>query len=409
MRARFWTSALAVVVAVGGCALVTAPASATVPETSAADAQIATALNLRATPAAFGARFSGQVVDVESGAVVWERDSGWLLIPASTAKLVTATNAIAAFGPRHRITTSVVRGTSWRHVVLVGGGDPSLSGADLAGLARTTVAELRLRGVTRVKVWFDDSLFPAPTLAAGWKAGYVPTDVRAVRALVVDERHAADTSLVAATVFAAKLKAAGVGVIAVGRGRAPGGAASVATVRGDRVDVIVRQMLMASDNDHAEALHRLVALRVGQRATWAGSAVAARTVAAGQGLRLGATQLHDGSGLSMRDRLSAAQLASLVARAVSVSSPVATSLPVAGVSGTLRASYGRFTTRPSRCAAGLVHAKTGTLDQVVTLAGWTTGVDGRVKAFAFVVNGAGDSLTLKRRIDALAATVTGCY
>ena len=233
-----------------------------------------------------------------------------------------------------------------------------------------------------------------------------------MRALVVDEHHAADTSLDAARVFAAQLARAGVSVTAVGRGRAPLGAATLATVRGDRLDAMVARMLQTSDNDHAEALHRLVALAVGQRATWTGAALAQRSVAAEQGVVLGATQLYDGSGLSRSDRLTASQLVTLVTGALaphSASGPVARSLPIAGLTGTLRASLGRFATAPSRCAAGVVHAKTGTLDQAVTLAGWTTGADGRLKAFAFVVNDAGDSLTLKRRVDDLAATVTGCY
>ena len=58
---------------------------------------------------------------------------------------------------------------------------------------------------------------------------------------------------------------------------------------------------------------------------------------------------------------------------------------------------------------GKVWAKTGTLGDVVTLAGWTTGADGRVKAFAFVVNGKTSSTTLQQNVDMLAATVTGCY
>jgi len=56
-----------------------------------------------------------------------------------------------------------------------------------------------------------------------------------------------------------------------------------------------------------------------------------------------------------------------------------------------------------------VFAKTGTLSDVVALAGWTTGVDGRIKTFAFLVNGKTSSTTLKQNVDMLAATVTGCY
>jgi D-alanyl-D-alanine carboxypeptidase/D-alanyl-D-alanine-endopeptidase (penicillin-binding protein 4) len=57
-----------------------------------------------------------------------------------------------------------------------------------------------------------------------------------------------------------------------------------------------------------------------------------------------------------------------------------------------------------------VHAKTGTLSDAVALAGWTKGADGRVKAFAFVINGTPTSMTsMRQNIDMLAATVTGCY
>lgn len=383
------------------------------PVVSPVDAQIASALTARMTPASFGSRFSGQVVDVASGRVVWQSNPNWMLKPASTAKLVTATDALTVFGPAHRFTTSVRRGSSWAHVVLVGGGDPSLTTTQMAVLARGTLARLRQQGVRRVKVWYDESLFPVPTLAPGWLVRDVPREVRGVRALVVNRHVVPDTARDAALVFAGMLKTGGVGVIAVAPGRAPAGSFLTATVAGDRLDTIVTHMLIASDNDDAEALHRLVALRVGQPATWAGSALAERAVLGTQGITLTPAQLYDGSGLSRRDRLTAAQLVALVANALSPSQPAlrvlaTTALPVSGVSGTLRAAYGRFAKAPTACAAGLVHAKTGSLADTVTLAGWTTDAAGQLKAFAFIVNDRTDSLTIKRRVDLLAATITGC-
>jgi D-alanyl-D-alanine carboxypeptidase/D-alanyl-D-alanine-endopeptidase (penicillin-binding protein 4) len=83
-------------------------------------------------------------------------------------------------------------------------------------------------------------------------------------------------------------------------------------------------------------------------------------------------------------------------------------LPVSGRTGTLQAAYGRFTAATSRCAVGKVHAKTGTLSDAVSLSGWTVGADGRVKAFAFIVNGRPATLALKQSVDMLAATVVGC-
>ncbi len=189
----------------------------------------------------------------------------------------------------------------------------------------------------------------------------------------------------------------------------------LASSAGQTVSQIVSRMMLESDNEHAEALHRLVGIKLGYGKTWsaAKSAQSARLSAEG----LSSTALYDGSGLSRSDRLSGIQLAKLVANVFEPgnATPLAllrssSGLPIAGQTGTLRASYGRFTASTSKCAVGRVHAKTGTLSDAVSLAGWTRGIDGRVKAFAFVINGKPTSMTLMRQnIDMLAATVTGCY
>jgi len=393
----------------------TSTAAVVTARTSAASAnlRISRLLTSRAASAGLGTRFAGSVVDVASGSTVWSRGGGVGLMPASTTKLVTATNALSVYGPTHRFATTVRRGSSWNSVVLVGAGDPSLSGADLTVLARATAAQVRAHGAATVRVWADDSLFPRPTLAQGWKTSYVPNEVRAVRALVVDEHHAADTSLDAASVFAKKLKAAGLTVSSVGRATTPKGSPLLASVRGDDLRSIITKMLLVSDNDHAEALNRLVAVAERRGATWTAARAAQRAVLAREGLRLADRRLWDGSGLSRSDRLTAGELARIVAHAFAAGQPELAllredGLPLAGRTGTLKASYGRFVTADSRCAQGKVHAKTGTLGDVAALAGWTKGTDGRIKAFAFVVNGKKANLTLKRKLDMLAATVTGC-
>lgn len=387
-----------------------APASATY-RPSTADARLARALTARTVSTA---GLSGAVIDVGSDRVVWSRRGGVPRMPASTAKLVTATAALRIFGPDHRFSTTVRQGANASRVVLVGAGDPSLSSADLGRLARDTAASLRIRKVRRVSVWADDSLFPRPSAAVGWRSSYVPDDVRAVRALVVDRHQVADTSLDAARVFAGLLKRQGVQVVWAGRGRTPRGARLLARVRGDRLSAIVTRMLLASDNDHAEALHRLAAVATGRPATWAGAEQATRVALAGEGITLSRNALRDGSGLSRADRLSAVQLARVADNALEAGQPELAplregALPLAGRTGTLWAGYGRFSTTPSRCAAGQVVAKTGTLRDVVALAGWTRARDGRVKAFAFVINGPTATRTLKQRVDGFAATVNGCY
>jgi D-alanyl-D-alanine carboxypeptidase/D-alanyl-D-alanine-endopeptidase (penicillin-binding protein 4) len=400
--------------AAGTVATGTVTASSTY-QFTAADLRIRSKLTARASTAAFGTGFSGSVRDAQTGRLIWRSRSETGRMPASTTKLVTAVDALAVYGPDHRFTTTVRQGSTPDSVVLVGSGDPSLSSANLASLALSTAAALSASGVTTVSLWADDYRFARPTLAYGWKASNVPTDVRLVRALVVDGRNVSDTTMDAARIFADKLEAAGLTVRSVGRARVPAGTAVLASVQGQRMDQIVRRMLLISDNDYAEALHRLVGIATGYGSTWTGARKAQVAALARQGFTLPYDRLFDGSGISRKDRLTANQLSDLVTvvlepgRADLAVMTSGGALPVSGRTGTLAARYNRYTTSPSKCAAGKVTAKTGTLNDAVALAGWTTGTDGRVKTFAFLVNGPRATKTLMQRVDALAATVNGCY
>ncbi len=359
---------------------------------TAADKRISSYLTTRATTTRFGSAFSGAVMDAGSNTLVWARNGDTALMPASTTKLVTASNALTTFGPAHRFTTTVRQGSAANRVVLVGSGDPTLTSAAVDRLAAATATSVRARGITSVRVYADDYLFPAPSLAYGWKSTYVPTDITPVRALVRSQRDVTDTTVDAATYFRDRLKAHGVTATYAGRTRAAAGAATLASSAGFRLDTIVGQMLLDSDNEHAEALHKLVGLRLGVGASWAGAAKAQRARMASRGLAM--TALYDGSGLSRADRLTAVQLARVVdaafdARNTTALAPLrsTSAMPTAGQTGTLKASYGRFVTAQSKCAVGKVYAKTGSLTDAASLSGWTLGTDGRVKTFAFVVNG----------------------
>jgi D-alanyl-D-alanine carboxypeptidase/D-alanyl-D-alanine-endopeptidase (penicillin-binding protein 4) len=391
------------------------PAAAAAP--SGVEGRIGSALSARVTATRFGTAFTGAVVDAASGRLVWSRNGTTGRMPASTTKLVTATNALATFGSSHRFTTTVKRGAQQNQadqVVLVGSGDPDLSSAQLAALATATAAKMKVARQTRVRVYADDSLFAAPTPATGWKSSYVPADTTWLRSLVVDRHDVPDTALDAAKVFATKLEAQGLTVTRIGRGRAATKASLLASSAGVTLGTSISHMMLTSDNEHAEALHRLVGIRMGYGNTWSAATAAQKKGLANQGLT--ATALYDGSGLSRSDRLTGVQLARVMANAFEPGNRTRLALlrsnaglPVSGRTGTLQAAYGRFTTAASRCAVGKVHAKTGTLGDAVALAGWTVGKDGRVKTFAFVVNGRPATLALMQGVDMLAATVNGCY
>ena len=87
-------------------------------------------------------------------------------------------------------------------------------------------------------------------------------------------------------------------------------------------------------------------------------------------------------------------------------------LPVAGRTGTLKAAYKRFSSRPSKCAAGRIQAKTGTVADAIALAGYAAGADGQTKVFVSIVNSRPtrySRLTTRRAVDRAASSITGCW
>jgi len=110
----------------------------------------------------------------------------------------------------------------------------------------------------------------------------------------------------------------------------------------------------------------------------------------------------DGSGLSTLDRVTARALVQLLSYShrASWSADFHASLPVAGESELLRHRM-RYTP-----AQGNLHAKTGTTNDVIGLAGYVTARDGEVLAFAFLYNGR-DRWNAKEAIDVSGATLAG--
>ncbi|MGW7525970.1 D-alanyl-D-alanine carboxypeptidase/D-alanyl-D-alanine endopeptidase [Streptomyces sp. NPDC054783] len=380
------------------------------------DQQMATNLKTRVLDQRLGSNVSGVVLDADSNTTVWGHKASTALMPASNAKLATSTVALHVLGPQHRFTTKVVYGHGT--LTLVGGGDRTLSTADLAELAKTAIAGLKAAGRTTVKVTVDDSLFPEPTLAKGWNDGYYPDTVAPVRALVVDGHGVQDTSIDAGQVFAEQLAADGITVTGhVARATAHPTDVPVARHKSAPLSDIVHTMLKHSDNDIAETLLRMTALGAGRPATFEGGTEVVRHVLSRvYGVSLDDFELYDGSGLSRADRIPAATLARILElpaqpRYAHTLGSVLDGLPVSGEAGsTLGPEYGRFDDAHSKCAVGKVHAKTGTLTGAIALSGLTQGKDGNWKVFSFVENGAtADPSTIKDALDDLAATVNGCY
>ncbi|WP_062646359.1 D-alanyl-D-alanine carboxypeptidase/D-alanyl-D-alanine endopeptidase [Streptomyces maremycinicus] len=373
-------------------------------------------LEARVLDPRLGPQVSGVVLDSASDTTLWDHNGATALMPASNTKLATATAALTVLGADHRFTTKAVYGDGT--LTLVGGGDRTLTGADLAALAKTAVAGLEAAGVTSVKVAVDDSLFAEPALADGWNTGYYPDSVAPVRALVVDGHAVQDTAIDAGQAFGRELAAAGVTVAGtVTRAQARPGDVPVARHRSAPLSEIVHKMIKVSDNDIAETLLRMTALGAGRPATFEGGTEVVRQVLRYRyGVSLDHFEIHDGSGLSRANRIPAATLAEILellteSRYSATLGSLLDGLPVSGEAGsTLGPEWGRFDDVNSSCAVGKVRAKTGTLTGAIALSGLTQGKDGRWKVFSFVENNSTAAPNdIKDAMDGLAATVNGCW
>jgi len=375
---------------------------------------------------------TGQVRSVASDSVLWGRQADQPQQPASNEKLLTALALVDALGPGALQTTyqTTVVAASPSRIILVGGGDPYLASssktarigqpATLADLAKSTAKALLDAGHNSVSLGFDSSAFTGPSWNPNWHADD-NVDVTDVSALWVDEGRtpasggtapsvgtktpAAD----AAAIFAAQLKKQGVTVTAVDTrsSTSPQGATVVASINSLPLGAIIGHALQVSDNSAMEVLLRHLAITAGKPATFKDGAAAVVSWLKGLGLDAPGLRIDDGCGLARSNEVPAATLAGAVAWAGASDGParaVLTMLPVAAVSGSLSM---RFQAPAAAGGRGWVHAKTGTLNFVSTLTGYTVTTDGQVLAFTFMI-GNSPLATNDRTawLDKLAATLT---
>ena len=200
------------------------------------------------------------------------------------------------------------------------------------------------------------------------------------------------------------------------RPRRPGRRARPCSPRASGLDLAttVRRDAADSDNDIAEGLHRLVALQtgfpadLGRRPGRAGGR--ARPARGHPGHRPVRRQRAVPAGPAVAPRPGGRAVARRSTRQhPNLAGCSSGSFAVAGVSGTLAPHFLRYVTNPTRCAAGLIQAKTGSLTGVISLSGFARGADGQVKVFSFLLNQVPSTLTTRRAVDRLATTVTGCW
>lgn len=191
----------------------------------------------------------------------------------------------------------------------------------------------------------------------------------------------------AAGALRASLEAHGVTVDGdIREGVTPPSAAAVASLKSPPLAQIISAMNRESINHVAELLFRDAARaaspdHVGSVET--GRAALDNFLVDKVGVPALDVRVADGSGLSVRDSVTPRAMVSLLAYAHHApwASAFHSSLPVAGESELLEDRMRRTS------AQGNLHAKTGTTNTVVSLAGYVTAVNGEILAFAMIYNG----------------------
>jgi serine-type D-Ala-D-Ala carboxypeptidase/endopeptidase (penicillin-binding protein 4) len=186
-------------------------------------------------------------------------------------------------------------------------------------------------------------------------------------------------------------------------GKTPPSAVKVASLRSPPLASMIAAMNRESINHYAELLFRNAAR--GPKRDVVGSVQTASSVlddffATKVGADTTRLVFADGSGLSILDRVTPRAQVQLLgyAHRASWGPWLHSSLPVAGDSELLRR---RMRNTP---AEGNLHAKTGTTNDIIALAGYVTAVNGEVLAFSFLYNGR-DRWTAKSMIDVMSESL----
>jgi len=371
-------------------------------------------------------KLGGRVTDAMTGEELWQQLDDVRLRPASTNKTLTTAAALLALDREARVTTRVVAADQPGTVVLVGGGDPTLSAAPPGqdtwyhGAARISdlAGQVRRSGVTPTAVQVDTSLFSGPSMAPGWDPGDIEGgDIAPIESVMLDAgriQPATDQSSRSVTpaLDAGRALAAALGVdprqVTIAGHPTPTGARQLGAVQSAPLIERLNEMMNISDNVMAECIAREVAASMHRPLSFAGAVDAVTNRLNTAHVDTGGTALQDSSGLSVDDRLTAKTLDSVVQAAAGPDQPAMRPLldvlPIAGGSGTLSDRF--LDTAGNAGPAGWLRAKTGSLTAVNALAGVVTDRSGRVLTFALISNDAGP--TGRTAIDSVATTLWSC-
>ena len=338
------------------------------------DSLIATSRTLRTS------QLGLMVYDLTADSALYTYNHRQTMRPASTMKLVTAIATIERLGGSYQYRTTlyytgrIADHTLTGDIYCVGGMDPRFNTDDLMAF----VESIRQLGVDTVRgrIVADRSFKEEELLGEGW---CWDDDNPVLTPLLLNRKDNFVERL------AQRLADSGAVVeVELATGQLPTGATRLCQ-RTHSIEQVLHKMMKESDNLYAEATFFQLAAAEGQRPAKAKSATnAIKRLIQKVGLAPSNYRIADGSGLSLYNYVSPELITRLLRyawRNKNISDCLLPTLPIAGVDGTLQ---GRM---KKSSAEGNVHAKTGTLTGISSLAGYCTSPEGHELCFAIINQG----------------------
>ena len=320
------------------------------------------------------------VYDLSADSVLYSYCGKQTLRPASTMKLLTSVTALDVLGSSYNYRTSLYyKGTITEGVLtgdlwLVGGMDPLFDDTDMHIMAET----LHRVGVDSIsgRIVRDVSFKEEALLGEGWC--WDDDNPQLSPLLVSRKDEFADR-------FKEELVKCGVAVNApITTDRLPKDVLLICS-RSHRLGEVLEPMMKESDNLYAESMFFQIAATVGKRpATAAHARQIIKTTLTKAGVTGIPYRIADGSGLSLYNYVTPELMVRLLRYAYlkrDVMAVLYPALPVAGVDGTLKKRM------KGGAAEGNVHAKTGTLSGISSLAGYCRAANQHLLAFCIINQG----------------------
>jgi D-alanyl-D-alanine carboxypeptidase len=293
------------------------------------------------------------LIDETTGEVVYERNSYSQRKPASVMKILSAAATLEHLDPLSSFQTNIYLGSDPKTLLIQGSLDPWISMSDTVAkkMHRTSLPRLAFNSMTALKAANGGSLKNIKVMYTG----IYSQDVANLKAFWAKRG------------FKPTMKSVGNQTLASLQGD------FVLTSISPPISEILDFTLLWSDNLLAERLARLASKSAGHGLNDGGVAITFAELLSKFDIDSSKLVIVDASGLSKENRVTAQIIGQLLlkTRRDEKFALLYQSLPVSGVSGTLR---NRFIKTAPR-AVGLVHAKTGTLNGTVTLAGYVESTD----------------------------------